>query len=88
MVNLYSEVKRQQLVLLPPALDWNELQKVVRGLLKNLKEDSATGPDLLPTKLLKACAEELAEPVATLVQRILLEGEWPDSWREHWIVPL
>ena len=31
-------------------------------ILQSLKVDSATGPDLLPTRILKACAKYLAEP--------------------------
>ena len=88
VTNLYSEVRQETLELLPPTLDWNLLYSAVLEALKNLREDSATGPDLLPTRLLKTCAEELATPVTTVVQRILLEGEWPDTWREHWILPL
>ena len=53
-----------------------------------LRVDSATGPDLLATRLLKECAFELAGAVAVLTCRVLQEQEWPDCWREHWIVPL
>ena len=27
-------------------------------------------------------------PVAILVMKIMLLGVWPDSWREHWVIPL
>ena len=86
VANLYSEVRREQEELLPPELDWNRLREATESALKNLKEDSATGPDGLATRLLKRRATELAASVTTLVQKLLLEGEWADSWRDHWIV--
>ncbi len=53
-----------------PQLDYLGLlpltQELVKGSLKKLREDSATGPDLLPTRVLTNCWEELVDPVATL----------------------
>ena len=34
------------------------------------------------------CAEELAEAVCRLTQRIPDTGRWPALWTLHWIVPL
>ena len=62
--------------------------KAVPEILTSLKEDSGTGPDLLPAQILKICAKELAEPVCRLTQRILDTGMWPTLWTLHWIVPL
>ena len=56
--------------------------------LHSLREDSGTGPDELPARILKQCAAQLAMPVAILVMRILMLGVWPDAWREHWVIPL
>ena len=56
--------------------------------LKDLNEGSATGPDLVPTKVLRTCASALAKPVAALLRRIVQTGQWPELWRIHWIVPL
>ena len=50
--------------------------------------NSGTGPDMLPARILKFCAEELAVAVLKLAERILETGIWPDGWREHWIVPI
>ena len=61
---------------------------VVLRVLRDLKEDSGTGPDLLPARLLKECAEEFCEVVQALVYRVLLEQDWPDNWRDHWVIPL
>ena len=57
-------------------------------VLKALREDSGTGPDQLATRVLKKCAVVLAIPVAVLVRIILLHGNWPVSWKLHWIYPL
>ena len=42
----------------------------VLRVFRNLKEDSATGPNLLAACVLKACAEYLALPLALLARRI------------------
>lgn len=34
------------------------------------------------------CADELAYPVAKLGRLILEQGEWPECWRVHWVLPL
>ena len=34
-----------------------------RGILSSLRADSGTGPDLLPARVLKICAQALALPV-------------------------
>ena len=77
-----------------PLLQAPDLQVELEGLsvenveqvLASLREDSATGPDQLPTRVLKKCAHILAKPVCHwLAQRILDSGQWPVKWREHWI---
>ena len=59
-----------------------------RKVLKNLKEDKATGPDLVASKLLKSCASELGVVVAKLGRLLLDSGHWPQVWRTHWVFPL
>ena len=56
--------------------------------LASLDEDSALGPDLVPTRILKRCAKVLAPILHLLLLAILKFGEWPTLWREHWVVPL
>ena len=56
--------------------------------MKALDEDSALGPDLLPTRILKQCAHALAPILHTLIIAILTFGEWPTLWTIHWVVPL
>jgi hypothetical protein len=57
-------------------------------VLSNLRSDSATGPDEIPTRILRECAKVLARPFVLLAIAILGQGRWPDLWIEHWIIPL
>ena len=59
-----------------------------REFLKELKEDKATGPDLVASRLLKKCAPELGVAVAKLGRLLLDSGHWPETWRTHWVFPL
>ena len=67
---------------------WRVTEAHVEAALHDLREDSATGPDLVATKVLKRCSAALAAPVHKLLQRILRDGEWPSAWTEHWLVPI
>jgi len=57
-------------------------------ILSELSEDSGTGPDLLPSRILKLFSRQLALPLSLLAAKILETGVWPEGWRKHWIVPL
>ena len=41
------------------------------AVLAGLRDDCSTGPDLLPARILKRCAEQLAKPLQSLLQRML-----------------
>ena len=58
------------------------------AVLTSLRDDSSTGPDLLPARILKRCAEQLAKPLQSLLQRMLETKSWPESWREHWVASI
>ena len=68
--------------------DLGVTEAAVEQELAGLKEDSATGPDLLPAKVLKDCSKELARPVYCLILLLLQWGVWPSIWMQHWIVPI
>ena len=59
--------------------------RTVKKILRNLDEYSGTGPDLLPSRVLKRCAAELALPVTLLSRKMISEGSWPQCWRTHWV---
>ena len=56
--------------------------------LRDLDEQSGTGPDLLPARILKKCARVLALPVTLLARKLLDDSRWPLCWRTHWVHPL
>ena len=68
----YSEIRAQKT---PVATRDEDVQKV----LAQLSEDSGTGPDLLPTRIVKRCSKELVKPVRMLTERISETGVWPAS---------
>ena len=84
-MNEYTELERSQRTQ-KMMKTWSE--KDACKVLTLLDEFSGTGPDLLPSRMLNICAKELAVPVLKLALKILEEGEWPDSWRDHWMAPI
>ena len=82
--NCYTELVQQEL-----QEDWGVPSlKEATETLKKVREDSATGPDTLPTRVLKRCASELGVPLWKLASRILETGRWPELWLQHWVIPL
>ena len=57
-------------------------------LLKNLKSFAASGPDGIPTMLLKQTAEEIAPAVTLLFRASINQGKVPTQWKKAHIVPL
>ena len=62
--------------------------EAVEKTLSKLVENSATGPDLLPARILKLCTKQLALPVFLLAMAILRSGEWPQTWGQHWVAAI
>ena len=54
--------------------------KHAEAALKNLSEDSATGPDKLSAKVFKRCSKAFALPVAKLARAMLSSGRWLQLW--------
>jgi len=63
-------------------------EPLVAEITSKLKEESGTGPDDLPARVLKRFANILAIPIVILLRIILRTGRWPELWLEHWICPL
>jgi len=85
LVNEYTDLERIPLMQKAPAL---LTLRQASATLADLDEQSGTGPDLLPARLLKYCANQLAHPVLQLALLILNTGVWPTSWRVHWVAPI
>ena len=60
----------------------------VLRLLQNIKENKASGPDSIPGKLLKLCAEELHVALSLIFQKSPDTGSVPDDWKTAHIIPL
>ena len=61
--------------------------KGVHKLLKGLKPYKATGPDSIPSFILKSAADEIAPILTVIYQYSLDTGEVPQDWKDAWIVP-
>ena len=56
--------------------------------LNMLKDSKATGPDEIPSIVLKSCAEVLARPLTVLFRKSLDTGKVPEEWKQAIIIPL
>ena len=63
-------------------------ERWVKREMRNLREDQATGPDELSSRLLRNCAESLCRPVTKLLRKIIASEKWPDIWKTHRLSPL
>ena len=53
----------------------------VLELLMKINPNKASCPDMIPTRILKDLAEELAPFLTEIFQRSLADGEIPMDWR-------
>ena len=63
-------------------------EKVVEEVIKELKDDSAAGPDNIPPRLLKELKEEVVRPLTLIFQMSMEEGRIPDDWRLANVTPI
>ena len=72
-----------------PAMDnITAYQNGVIKLLRNLKPFTASGPDGIPTKLLKETAAEISPAITLLFQALIDQGRVPSQWKKAHIVPI
>ena len=62
--------------------------KGVEKLLSNLQPDKATGPDMIPARLLKQLSTEIAPALALVFQSSLDCGRVPRDWTMAHVVPV
>ncbi|KAJ8381297.1 hypothetical protein SKAU_G00020750 [Synaphobranchus kaupii] len=92
--NFFAEswCESNSLSILPlPRLKYNkELCSVgeVKLLLKNINGRKATGPDGIPSWLLKEHAEDLAPVITHLFNQSFTEGKLPSFWKSANVVPI
>ena len=62
-------------------------EEIIR-CIKNLKQDSAAGPDGFHSNLLKMTAKEIAVPLAIIYKKSLESSVVPADWRTAIVVPI
>ena len=60
----------------------------VLSALNNLNPNKSTGPDQIPTKLLKMIALLIAEPLTKLFNKSLSLGTFPTLWKQARVTPV
>jgi hypothetical protein len=80
LLQMVSTAAQTHLAVITPAM--------VCAVLSELDPRSATGPDLIPARVLKEYSKELSVPISQLIGHILDCGVWPECWTKHWIVPI
>ena len=63
-------------------------EKGILKLLLNINENKAPGPDGIPGKLVKMCAEELCGVFQVLFQKSVDSGKVPSAWKVAHITPV
>lgn len=57
-------------------------------VIKNIKNNKATGPDLISNEMIKCSIKSLIDPLFLLFNSILKDGNFPESWNCSLITPL
>ena len=60
----------------------------VKNLMKNLKAQSAAGPDGIHPRVLRECADVLSMPIAIIFEHSLRAGILPTDWKKGNITPI
>lgn len=63
-------------------------EQEVLSALNSLNPHKSTGPDQLPTKILKMTAILIAEPLTKLFNKSLTDSKFPNLWKEANISPI
>ena len=72
----------------PDITDLGISTEEVEKLLSNLNVSKASGSDLIPCRLLKGLAEEIAPILAEIFRQSLHDGVIPSIWKNADMVPL
>ena len=72
----------------PDMPDLNISREGVEKLLTGINPSKASGPDLIPCRLLKEMAKELSPIITFIFQQSIREGEIPDDWKKAFVAPV
>ena len=56
--------------------------------LRSLQSFKSTGPDNIPSRILREFAYEFADPVAIIFNKSLKSGIFPNAWKDSFITPI
>ena len=86
----YDELKTEDIII--PNYSSDEIpqfnEKEVKEALEKLDANKSDVKGDLPAKVLKACAEKLAMPIADLVNTCIRQGKWPDIFKIEVVTPV
>ena len=60
----------------------------IRDILKSLNVSKASGPDLISPRLLKEGANQLSFPFSKFFNRLIISGQFPQSWKKANVTPV
>ena len=81
-LNAFSEMANKGMYMQP-----SDMPTIGAAQCPGTLECVQCSPDLLPTRIFRKCAAQLASPLQLLACRILKTGRWPEMRIQHWIVP-
>lgn len=61
---------------------------MVKSAGKKLKSSTGSGPDGIPSLVLKRCVDSLASPLASIFNLSLSTGIFPNCWKESYVFPV
>jgi len=60
----------------------------IKNTIKNLKDYSAPGPDLISSRLLKSVRDAITLPLQMIFNKSMTSGSVPSDWREAVVIPI
>ena len=60
----------------------------IKSIIKELKANKTTGPNSIPTKILKNNKNELSKPLCDLINLVFQSGAFPDILKTAKIIPI
>ena len=61
------------------------LEEGLKKWLRKSNPSKASGPDMIPARLLKECADELAPTLAIICNKSLQAGTVPSDWKQAYV---
>ena len=86
--NVASVPKATEMITGSKCRGVNFRPSVVKKAIRQLKPNSAPGPDGITPRVLQELVNEVAEPLGLIFQKSLAEGAVPDDWRTANVTPI